>query len=128
MPYCQPKPQRGTALKAKRTRTRQRLTVDARESDKVRARSGGRCEVVTFWPSFLHRCLRRATQVHHLIGGIGKRGRGISALAEHKQHVCDQCHLWITGDLGGRKLQRVGDVVPHWTDCYERVSAHRGDA
>jgi hypothetical protein len=104
--------------------------LDTRESAKVRKRSGGQCEVrevleLGGWlgPAGMPvRCQRAATQVHHMIGGNGKRGRGISALAIHKQHMCDACHLWITGDLGGKKLKRIGGDVPLWTDTYQRVN------
>jgi hypothetical protein len=96
---------------------------DTRESAKVRKRSDGRCEVIEVDSAGLRpvRCHRAATQVHHMLGGNGTRGIGISALAIHKQHICDSCHLWITGDLGGKKLKRLGGDVPLWTDCYQRV-------
>ncbi len=102
-------------------------SLDRAESLKVQERSYGRCEVVVVYsaPSGTVltqiRCTRRATQVHHMIGGRGKRGVGISALSEHKQHVCDRCHLDITGDIGGKKLQRIGEPVPAWTDTYRRI-------
>lgn len=100
-----------------------RPSVDRAESLKVQKRSGGRCEVVV-WDghTWSGQCRRRATQVHHMIGGRGKRGVGLSALSEHKQHVCDTCHLHITGDIGGRKLIRVGGAVPVWTDTYRRTA------
>lgn len=72
-------------LKDQRARVRQ--AVDERESAKVKVRSGGQCEVRC--PT---RCLRRAVHVHHRIGGIGVRGRGTSALAKNKLHVCSRCH------------------------------------
>jgi hypothetical protein len=98
--------------------------LDTRESAKVRARSAGQCEVIEVDSAGLRpvRCSRQATEVHHLIGGNGKRGIGISALAIHKQHICHSCHLWITGDLGGKKLKRLGGDVPLWTDPYQRVN------
>ena len=52
---------------------------DEVESAKVRARSGGRCEM-----SLSGRCRRLASEVHHLMGGIGRRGYGSSALAKNK--------------------------------------------
>ena len=75
----------------------ERERVDRVESEKVRARSKGRCEM-----SLSHgrlagpRCPRRATEVHHLLGGIGRRGRGESALASNKVHLCDRCHASCT--------------------------------
>lgn len=98
--------------------------LDKAESKLVRERSGGRCEVWEFTCRMLLQCRRRAVHVHHMIGGRGKRGIGLSALKEHKQDVCEQCHLDITGDVGGKRLKRVGDVLPRWTDYYERVRAH----
>jgi hypothetical protein len=102
--------------KADRAKTREGL--DAAESAAVKVRSGGRCEVVSFGARrLLERCKRRAFHVHHMLGGIGVRARGKSALAIHKQHVCSDCHSDITGHV----LRRVGGDVPLWTDEYERA-------
>ena len=69
---------------------------DARESETVRRRSGGRCEVVFSSGRMAGpRCVRRAVHVHHIVGGHGARGRGRSALAPWKVHVCDRCHMEI---------------------------------
>lgn len=81
--------------------------IDARESRKVRKRSGGRCEVTAHGV----RCRRRAFEVHHHLGGFGVRGRGNSALASHKSHTCSGCHRQITGKTlvhisGNRYRQR----------------------
>lgn len=103
--------------------------LDRKESAKVKERSGGRCEVwerdeqMFGWGN--SRCKRAATQVHHMMGGRGVRGRGESALAIRKQHLCDQCHLDITGDIGGKRLKRIGGMVPHYTDVYERIQGTR---
>lgn len=78
---------------SKADRVKARTSIDDKESAKVKARSGGRCEIVVevnrkvSW-----RCKRRATQVHHMLGGIGVRGRGESAKAANKLHVCEACH------------------------------------
>ena len=101
-------------------------SLDRAESVKVQKRSRGRCEVIVKeqWAGLGEasmRCCRKATQVHHMIGGRGKRGVGISALKEHKQHVCDVCHRAIGGGIGGKQLNRVGGAVPFWTDWYERA-------
>ena len=101
--------------------------IDRRESAKVRKRSEGRCEVRERLVELLERistfrCAKRAEHVMHLIGGNGKRGRGISALAEHKLHGCADHHREIDGDIGGKKLKRIGGLVPLWTDVYERVT------
>ena len=94
-----------------------RRSRDARESDKVRARADGRCEIVVIGKG---RCTSRVAHVHHMIGGR-IRGRGASALADHKQAACEACHRGITGTLGGKTLIRVGAPVPWWTDRYRRV-------
>ncbi len=101
-----PKPRPRKLEKA--DRLKQRISVDDRESAKVKARSGGRCEVwEEVMPLFVFdaktmqqkpvslmvtRCKRRAVHVHHRLGGIGVRGRGESAKAENKLHLCDKCH------------------------------------
>jgi hypothetical protein len=107
--------------------------LDKAESEKVKVRSEGRCEVFELqqWSNsplevpLMVRCPYRAEHVMHLIGGRGKRGRGKSALAIHKLHGCAEHHREIDGDVGGRRLKRIGGPVPHWTDCYERVKARR---
>lgn len=101
----------------KADRVRERETADERENVKVRARSGGQCEVYERRRR-LSRCKRRAFQIHHMIGGWGRRARGKSLLAKHKQHVCADCHSDITGHV----LMRRGDHVdPLYTDWYERA-------
>lgn len=75
-----------------------RATLDEEESDKVRKRSKGVCEIVVDGK----RCKRKALHVHHRKGGNGRRGRGDSALAKHKDHVCFKCHEQI-----GKQLRHV---------------------
>lgn len=81
--------------------------IDRKENAKVKQRSGGRCEVridLTLegytepW-AIDRRCVRRASQTHHLISGIGRRNIGKSILAEHKLHVCDLHHQEIHGHV-----------------------------
>lgn len=114
-------PKRGTRM---RTKKQADAALDRSESAKVRKRSGGTCEVWEFAP-MLHakafRCQRRAVHVMHLIGGRGRRGRGISALKEHKLHGCAKHHREIDGDIGGKRLKRIGGPIPYWDDWYERV-------
>jgi hypothetical protein len=69
--------------------------LDKSESEKVKRRSKGICEVVAGG----RRCHRRASEVHHHIGGWKLRGRGISALAKNKTHACSTCHPLITGNV-----------------------------
>ena len=76
----------------------------------MRARSGGRCEVQTvagigvlnpgresIWTRYqTTRCTRRASECHHLKGGIGRRNRGASLLSRHRLDCCHECHSEIT--------------------------------
>lgn len=91
---------KGTPRKlAKAKRLNEREGIDEGENAKVRERSGGRCELVELHPnawskySFtMTRCKKRAIHIHHMLGGHGVRGRGKSALAENKLHLCPDCH------------------------------------
>lgn len=80
--------------------------VDREENAKVRQRSGGQCEVLEVHyrsleerDDFFRRCARRASHIHHLISGIGRRNVGRSILAAHKLHVCDLGHSEIHGHV-----------------------------
>ncbi len=76
-----PKPRPAALDRSDRKRARARH--DEQESDRVRARAGGRCES----------CGRQGPgHVHHLRGGHGVRGRGESASAAWKVFVCAACH------------------------------------
>lgn len=105
-PIPQPKPRPRALEKADRRKALE--ARDKRESDKVKIRSGGGCEVVVVNGT---RCHSRAAHVHHLISGIGVRGVGTSALARHKVHCCVACHTAIHAHvllpLGGVRFQRV---------------------
>lgn len=80
---------------------------DRAERKKCHTRSGGQCEVIEMHSNSwnpgkswtLKRCARRASQNHHLIGGIGRRNKGKSLLAAHRIDVCDRCHDDITGNV-----------------------------
>ena len=108
-----PQPKGRPAKLEKADRTAKRVDRDDKESKKVRERSKGRCEM---WEGLV-RCTRRAVHVHHLLGGIGVRGRGDSAEASRKLHLCNSCH----SDLHSHVLVRHGGLTPHYQDCYERV-------
>lgn len=88
-------------LLEKRERKAKLKTQDAAERKKCHLRSGGRCEVieVRFTPEqsaiYSKRCARRASQNHHLLGGVGRRNVGDSILARHRLDTCDLCHLEI---------------------------------
>jgi hypothetical protein len=98
-------------IRSRATRRRAAERRDARQSERVRERSGGRCEVVTD-----RRCTRPAQEIHHL-----RKPRLVHPEPEAKQHVCTQCHLWITGPIGGRVLQIISDGAATWSDKYERL-------
>lgn len=96
LPHAKPRP----AKLERHARKVIRESLDKAENQKVKARSGGRCEVqerCSVVGLVLHvasqaRCPRRAIHIHHKLGGHGVRGRGASALAENKLHACAQCH------------------------------------
>ncbi len=92
--YAKPRPH--ALVRADKQRARK--AKDEAENRKVRQRSGGQCErVEEINPAIWRRCARRASQVHHLIGGIGRRNIAEgSVLAAHKLRVCDLCHGDIT--------------------------------
>lgn len=81
-----------------RERASQTARIDREERAKCHDRSGGRCEVYEKVPGrrLWLRCMRRASENHHLIGGIGRRNRGRSILAKHRLDTCDTCHTDIT--------------------------------
>lgn len=72
-------------------RAQQRATLDRLEHAKVKARSGGRCEVVIAGV----RCKLRAVHDHHRLGGSGRRNAGDSVLASQRLHTCAFCHMAI---------------------------------
>ena len=103
VPCPKPRP----ALLDRKDKAKDIADLDAAESRKVKARSGGRCEVtIAGW-----RCTRRASEVHHHLGGWKLRGRGASALAKNKTHACASCHHLITGNvlvhLGSNSYRRI---------------------
>jgi hypothetical protein len=91
-----PKPR--PRLLDKRERAADLARINREESAKVKARSGGRCEVIVAGTPWT-RCNRRGTQIHHLIGGSGRRNVGRSVLAAHKLNSCLACHHEITGHV-----------------------------
>lgn len=100
-----PKPRPRALQKADRLKLREK--VDKAESAKVKARSGGRCELIDLKRG---RCGRRALHIHHRLSGIGVRGRGASAKAENKLNLCDRCHSDIHAHIlvpDGAHFRRV---------------------
>lgn len=112
----------------KRDRAKAQRTIDARERAKCHARSGGRCEVVILClvgydcdglPHFDEFCCNRpASENHHLLGGMGRRNRGPSILAEHRLDCCREHHREIT-----RNVLQPSGAGRDWaaTVRYERV-------
>jgi hypothetical protein len=94
LPTAQPKPK--PKLLEKRASDAAWQARDKAESQKVKQRSRGQCEVTGLLGG---RCPKRASEVHHHIGGWKRRGRGASALAEHKTHCCADHHRMITGHV-----------------------------
>jgi hypothetical protein len=79
---------------------------DKAESAKAKKRAKGRCEVhfaepygknLTRWVGLF--CSSKDTETHHLIGGIGRRNKGKSILADYKLRVCKECHAAITANI-----------------------------
>jgi hypothetical protein len=104
LPNAQPKGR--PRLLEKRQARADRDRIDREERAKVRARSGGQCEVRIYdyyaferTGRFSERCSRRASENHHLLGGIGRRNRGRSILSAHRLDVCKRCHDDITGKV-----------------------------
>jgi hypothetical protein len=77
---------------------------DKAENAKAKKRANGQCEVrgweiVEGGIPCVCRCTRKDTQTHHLLGGIGRRNKGKSVLAQFKLRVCDSCHAAITANV-----------------------------
>jgi len=73
---------------------------DKKENAKAKKRAAGMCEVVEVHGSSSYgRCGHKDTETHHLLGGIGRRNKGKSILAEYKLRVCSQCHQAITANI-----------------------------
>lgn len=101
----------------KKQRTRAMIDIDILESQKVRARANGQCEVRELLrDGTVVRCTRKAYHLHHVLSGWGRRARGSSALAENKLHTCARCHQEIHAHI----LKRHGNG-PSFSDVYERV-------
>lgn len=74
---------------------------DKAENAKAKKRANGRCEVIVVLDSVgrkkaTARCERKDVETHHLIGGIGRKNKGDSILAEYKLRCCMECHSLIT--------------------------------
>lgn len=85
------------------------LRIDLAGSAAVRRRSGSVCE--------LPGCRRRADHVHHLLSGY-QRGRGKSALASHKLHICADDHRAIHD----HRIRLTWDAA----DPFETLRVERG--
>jgi hypothetical protein len=88
---------------------------DKAENAKAKKRACGRCEV---WEQSGHwraRCMDKDTETHHLIGGIGRRNKGKSILAEYKLRVCKECHAAITANvLKPTTAEHDASTVRYW--------------
>lgn len=91
------------------------VTTDKAQDKLVKARSKGQCEVFVIG---VGRCQKKGEgDPHHMLGGWGRRARGRSALAEHKQYCCKKHHDEITKHI--LRLMVQGDL-PRFDDAYER--------
>jgi hypothetical protein len=78
--------------------------LDKKENAKAKKRAKGRCEVIevrnigprAFTATY---CEHKDRETHHLLGGIGRRNRGKSVLAENKLRVCTEHHREITANI-----------------------------
>ncbi len=99
----------------KADRVKRKKSVDDAETAKVKARSGGQCEMreaVLNAKAFAlvgKRCVRRASETHHLLGGTGRRGVKESALAKNKLHLCGICHDLVTRHILQGSWRDVND-------------------
>jgi hypothetical protein len=92
---------------------------DRAESAKARKRAKGRCEaqVEIGIPPYAQfaRCPKKDTETHHLIGGIGRRNKGKSILADYKLRVCKDCHAAITANiLRPTTAEHDASTVRYW--------------
>lgn len=119
----------------KREAKAKQLAEEIAQNKLVKIRSRGQCErLEELVPMFMFnaktmaaeepakvvvRCRRRASQVHHLISGIGRKNVGRSIKAAHKLHICDRCHAEIHGHV----LKVVNELERYEaaTVRYERV-------
>jgi hypothetical protein len=99
--------------------------LDKKENAKAKKRAKGRCEVMeqrpNAWSHFpgksfsLARCGNKDTETHHLLGGIGRRNKGKSILAEYKLRVCKDCHAAITANiLKPTTAEHDASTVRYW--------------
>jgi hypothetical protein len=73
---------------------------DKKENAKAKKRAAGMCEVIEVHGNASYgRCGHKDTETHHLIGGIGRRNKGKSIMAEYKLRVCKGCHAAITANI-----------------------------
>lgn len=91
-------------------------SADERGNAEARKRAAGHCEIHVVGEA---PCRKRDQHTHHMIAGRGKRGKGESANAGRKQRACNDHHRAIHHSL----IRRIGDVMPHYTDKYERIYA-----
>jgi uncharacterized cupin superfamily protein len=95
---------------------------DKAENAKAKKRAGGRCEVrgigihdKTVYGTGVWRCQAKDTETHHLIGGIGRRNKGKSIMAEFKLRVCKECHAAITANvLRPTTAEHDASTVRYW--------------
>jgi hypothetical protein len=91
--------------------------LDKKENAKAKKRAKGRCEVYAPVRGLAYpaRCIHKDVETHHLLGGIGRRNRGKSVLAEYKLRVCKECHTAITANiLKPTTAEATAETVRYW--------------
>jgi hypothetical protein len=89
--------------------------MDKAENVKAKKRAKGTCEVRIVGVTAPWRCIRKDTQTHHLLGGIGRRNKGKSILADYKLRVCDLHHKEITANiLRPTTAEHDASTVRYW--------------
>ena len=102
--FPKPEPQR----RVTRRKRMDHAQFQREQRAKVLDRSEGRCEI---WELGV-RCGFPADEVHHLIGGIGRRNVGDSALATHLVATCRQHHRDVHDGVGSIQLLDDEDAFP----------------
>lgn len=84
--FRKPEPRR----EVKRQKDNQKKALARKQQAEVFARSRGQCELCE--AELGVRCTYPATDIHHLLGGHGRRNVGESALAKNLIHICREHH------------------------------------
>jgi hypothetical protein len=92
--FSKPAPRR----EVKRQKDNQKKALARKQQAEVSARSRGQCELCE--AELGVRCTYPATDIHHLLGGHGRRNVGESALAKNLIHICREHHIDVHNHVG----------------------------